>query len=223
MDVSKNLYQRITMRHGTVLDLKKNPGILEEILQEMRSLEHDDFAAYQKKTASPFNVEWMDSWAANWLLHQQSSSGQAGHQFNAVLRQMVDLKLRDRLHELSRYLGRYAEPPDGGPPEPGVPPAGPQAFSPPDEFVNPVPPFARVRGGGIFGEGPEPDPEPPDGGPPEPGVPNPPDPGPDPTMLRENPWILYWFVSINAPLILDMIDAHITRRLNDLKMQTHGS
>jgi hypothetical protein len=74
----------------------------------------------------------------------------------------------------------------------------------------------------LFNDGPEGSPESPDvpdGGPPEPGVPNPPDPGPASGVLRDNPWILYWFVSINAPLILDMIDAHLTRRLNELKMQ----
>lgn len=274
MDIPKDIYQRITKKHGTILNLQNNPAILDDILRELRSIEHDDFADYQKKTASPFNVPWMDSWAANWLLHQQSSSsGQSEKEFNAVMRQLVDLKLRERLRELRQIIGA-SPPPD---PDPGlrVPPPDPEdpdaSFKsptplPPDPFRAPPPPDPEDPDASLhvpppdpedpegFRSPPPPDPEdpdasfrwsppppdpdakrfstsrfnpvtePPDGGPPEPGVPDPPDPGPDPGpdggALRDNPWILYWFVSINAPLILNMIDAHITRRLNDLKMQT---
>jgi hypothetical protein len=28
--------------------------------------------------------------------------------------------------------------------------------------------------------------------------------------------VLYWFVSLKAPILLDIIDAHMTRRLRDL-------
>ena len=84
--------------------------------------------------------------------------------------------------------------PDGGVPEPGVPPAGPR--------------------GSVFDE-------PPDGGPPEPGVPDPPagpgPGGPDAGRFAENPWILYWFVSLKTPTLLDVIDLHITRRLEALR------
>lgn len=321
MDIPKHIYQRIIQKHGPTLDLISNPTVLQDILHDLRSIEQDDFADYRKKTASPFNVPWMDSWAANWLLHQQSSQGQPEKEFNAVLRQLVDIKFRQRLHELKEFAGRYAEPPDAGPPEPGTPPAGPQAFfaappppdpedpegfrappppdpedpdssffksptpppepgnlhapppdpedpegfrappppdpedpdssffksptpppepgnlksppPPPDEFRAPPPPdpedpdssFRSSSARNSAARGFRPVTEPPDAGPPEPGVPDPPNPGPEPPpgpyagMLRENPWILYWFVSINAPLILNMIDAHISRRLNDLKMQ----
>jgi hypothetical protein len=238
MDIPKDIYQRITKKHGTILNLQNNPAILEDILRELRSIEQDDFADYQTKTASPFNVPWMDSWAANWLLHQQSSQKQSEKEFNSVLGQLIDLKFRERLNELREFIGRYAEPPDAGPPEPGTPPAGPQSMfaspppdpPPPDTFRAPPPPDPEDPDSSFMGakrfssSGFNPVTEPPDGGPPEPGVPNPPDPGPAPGpdagALRDNPWILYWFVSINAPLILNMIDAHITRRLNDLKMQT---
>lgn len=77
-------------------------------------------------------------------------------------------------------------PPDGGPPEPGVPPVGP---------VGPA----------LL--------EPPDGGPPEPGVPP---VGPQASLPGENPWILYWFVSLKAPLLLDVIDAQLERRLEEI-------
>ena len=78
------------------------------------------------------------------------------------------------------------EPPDGGPPEPGTPPVGPSVL------------------------------EPPDGGTPEPGVPPVPAVGPDTSFLGENPWILYWFLSLKAPMLLDVLDAHLTRRLDEL-------
>jgi len=35
-------------------------------------------------------------------------------------------------------------------------------------------------------------------------------------MLNENPWVLYWFVSLKAPELLSLIDAHFSRRLRDL-------
>lgn len=101
-------------------------------------------------------------------------------------------------------------PPDGGPPEPGVPP-GPEPPAGPSAF--PFPPGGRP---GVF--------EPPDAGPPEPGVPPEPSPPPEPTppagpqagFLDENPWILYWFVSVKAPMLLEVIDLHLTRRLQEL-------
>ena len=113
-------------------------------------------------------------------------------------------------------------PPDGGPPEPGVPdppPAGPSPaiFATPDGGAphgvpdpppaGPSPAIFVTPGGG-----------PPDGGPPEPGVPDPPPApgpsGPDAHGLYENPWILLWFLSIKAPVLLDMIDAQLSRRLD---------
>lgn len=53
----------------------------------------------------------------------------------------------------------------------------------------------------------------PDGGPPEPGTPP---VGPEAGFLGDNPWILYWFVSLKAPMLLDVIDAHLTRRLSEM-------
>jgi hypothetical protein len=120
-----------------------------------------------------------------------------------------------------------AVPPDAGPPEPGAPPAGPASIlgrlgslfgapdgGPPEPGTPPAGP-GSIFGGGIFAA-----PEPPDGGPPEPGVPDPPTPGPSPgpdsRALNENPWVLYWFVSLRAPELLSVIDAHFTRRLRDL-------
>jgi len=199
------LFRMITGRHGSVLDLNKNPEILMDIITELRISEQQP-TDHLAKNPAPFGIPWMDSWAANWVLHQPppvNSRPSPEDEFRTVIKQLTDLKFRDRLGELTQFIkqhpGVFNEPSDGGPPEPGTGGGGPRSF---------------------FSD----EPEPPDGGTPEPGVPNPPpdpgpDPGPDGGILRENPWILYWFVSINAPLILDMIDAHFTRRMNDLRQQ----
>ena len=201
------IFRMITGRHGSVIDLNKNPEILMDIITEMRINYDQEPSGGPAKNAAPFGIPWMDSWAANWVLHQPAvSTGSRPapeDEFRTVIKQLTDLKFRDRLQELRQFIinyqGVFNEPPDGGPPEPGTGGGGPTS---------------------IFTD----EPEPPDGGTPEPGVPNPPpdpgpDPGPDGGILRENPWILYWFVSINAPMILDMIDAHFTRRMNDLRQQ----
>lgn len=226
MEIPKDVYKRIIKKHGAVLDLKSDPRILEDILNELRSIEQQDYAQHQQKTSGPFNVSWMDSWAANWMLHNQPQASPE-KDFSAVMKQLVDMRFRERLQDIKHFIGgRQAEPPDGGSPEPGTGGGGPHSIFvptplPPDTFMSPPPPDPNdpdntfFGGGGVF--------EPPDGGPPEPGVPDPPDPGPDPGpdsgVLRDNPWILYWFVSINAPMILEMIDAHFTKRLTDLRMQ----
>ena len=157
-------------------------------------MRHEDPLSGFSKTsvASPFGVSWMDSWVAHWVYNETLVSARAqDKEFANVLQSLVDLKFNERLEELRRFIGSYGgiveEPPDGGPPEPGTPPAGPVEFF-----------------------------EPPDGGTPEPGVPP---TGPDEGFLRDNPWILYWFVSVKAPVLLDMIDAHITRRINELRGQ----
>ena len=89
---------------------------------------------------------------------------------------------------------------------PPLPPAGPGpiAFEPPDGGP-PEPGPPAPAGPAVF--------EPPDGGPPEPGTPP---AGPVTGIVDENPWILYWFVSLKAPLLLDVVDLHLTRRLEEL-------
>lgn len=199
------LIKTITQKHGSLIDLDKNPEILMDIVTECRIHEQHDVAEPATKNPAPFGVPWMDSWAANWMLYQQPANPKSSSEveFKAVVQQLTELKFRERLNEIKKFIidqhGFVNETPDGGTPEPGTPPAGPSAI------------FADT---------------PPDGGTPEPGVPpapEPPGPGPDPGpdagILHNNPWILYWFISINAPLILDMIDAHFTRRMNDLKQQ----
>lgn len=249
MDIPKDIYNRITQKHGTVLDLKSNPAILDDILRDLRSIEQDDFSGNQKKAASPFNVPWLDSWAANWLQHQQSQSGQSQKEVDAVLGQMIDVKFRERLSELKRFIGGITSPtppPDDlkapPPPDPedpdasfysSPPPPDPGFFAtspqPPDpnDLRAPPPPDPEDPDASVYASPPPPDPNdfrappPPDPEDPDASVyASPPTTGTDAAALRDNPWVLYWFISINAPLILNMIDAHISRRLNDLKMQT---
>lgn len=215
---SSDILKTITEKYGARIDLKKNPEILLDIITQIKvNLQPEvpePVSATPKMT--PFGIPWMDSWAANWVLHQQpidTKTSSTENEFRTVITQLSELKFRQRIQDIRRYLvehgGIVNEPPDGGPPEPGTPPAGPRSV-----FEN-EPPDGGTPEPGV--------PEPPDGGPPEPGVPNPPPPpdpgptGPDGSILKNNPWILYWFVSVNTPFILDMIDAHFSRRLNDLK------
>ena len=115
-----------------------------------------------------------------------------------LVREMIDIRFRERLGEIRDVLGRAVVEPGGGPSEPGTP--DPPDGGPPEPGTPPVGPT------GVF--------EPPDGGPPEPGTPPAGPIGID--DLTENPWILYWFVSVKAPLLLDVMDAHLTRRLSEL-------
>ncbi len=236
MTPSKTLTKRIIDKFGRVVDLKKQPEVLEEIIHEVTDrlrAEHEP----AKASTPPFGISWMDSWVAHWV-HAENlrKLEQRDREVAAVLRGLVDLRFRERLDEIRDHL--RAGPPDGGPPEPGPPPpAGPAIFSPPDG--GPAEPGVPPAGPSIF--------SPPDGGPPEPGVPpagpaifsppdaGPPEPGvpPEPPAgpsgpqafdggFAENPWILYWFVSIQAPQLLQVIDLHLTRRLESLQRSSRG-
>ena len=209
METTKDLHKRITKKFGNVLNLK-SPKLLQQLLDELASFLRAQVApvTHDVPQASPFGVSWMDSWVASWIVADKLSAAKAkDKEFAAVLQGLVDVKFNQRIGELKRFVHEFPNfsAPDGGPPEPGVPPAGPAAFQPPD--AGPPEPGPTPTGPHAF--------EPPDGGPPEPGAPGP--TGPAAGLMRDNPWILLWFVSVRAPLIVDMIDAHFTRRLNDLR------
>ena len=249
MKTAADIRRALTGKYGH----KINPEIVEELARDLAQALRD--GSQPAPTQPPFDVGWMDSWVAHWTYQSgRKTADQRTAELATVLRAMADLKFNERLGELTRFVRdrvRLAEPPDGGPPEPGTPPAGPARISatppdagPPEPGAPPAGPaslFGRL--GNLFGapDGgpPEPgtppagptsifggrifaEPEPPDGGPPEPGVPPgpppapSPSPGPDGRVLNENPWVLYWFVSLKAPELLSVIDAHFTRRLRDL-------
>jgi hypothetical protein len=156
-------------------------------------------------TDAPFAVSWMDSYLAHWMFGQQVRPTQDRlEEMAPLLRDLLDTRFAERVAAIREWIDRVAEPPDGGPPEPGVPPVGPSAMEPPDG--GPPEP-------GVPPVGPDAGPEPPDGGPPEPGVPP---TGPEAGLLSENPWILYWFVSLKLPMLVDVLDAHLERRLAEL-------
>ena len=252
----RDLHKRIVDRFGPVIDLKENPGVLLDLCEELGVRPQPaGSAGVQAPAAAPFGVSWMDSWVAHWIYQENlNAAGAQDQALAALLQNLVDLKFNERLGEMQRFVRNFprfgAEPPDGGPPEPGTPPAGPERFAragsilaaeppdggPPEPGTPPAGPARFGRPARLLSEeppdgGPEPGAppagparfgrptrflaeEPPDGGTPEPGVPP---TGPDSGFMRENPWILYWFLSIKAPALLDVIDAHMTRRLNDLK------
>jgi len=220
MQIPADLRKRLMERYGGVIDLNKDPRILEDLWAEMSA---------PAAKAAPFGITWMDSWVAHHVYEDNLKSATArSPELASVLRGLADLKFNERLKEIQQFLGargRLAEPPDGGTPEPGVPPAGPAAHRfavavpppppPPPDGGTPEPgvPLPAGPASHRFAAA-----EPPDGGTPEPGVPPP--AGPEAGFLRENPWILYWFISIKAPMLLDVIDAHITRRLDALQSRS---
>jgi hypothetical protein len=207
MTLPRELQGRLTQKFGPVIDLRKRPEVLEEIADEVRA-ELQTSGISGGTTAPPFGVSWMDSWVAHWVYSEALQAAEArNREVAAVLRSLVDLKFNERLAEMREFVrdyGHVAESPDAGPPEPGTPPAGPARFTAPD--AGPPEPGSPPAGPARF--------DAPDGGTPEPGVPP---TGPAAGFLSENPWILYWFISIKAPLLLDVIDAHMTRRMHELR------
>lgn len=247
MSLKQKLTTHLMERCGGIVDIKESPEVLDEIVNEVRAhLEAEKGFAQSAKSSAPFDVPWMDSWVAHHVFAERVSNLQSKNRAVAsLLQDMVEVQFNARLAEVRDLLRRVvAEPPDGGTPEPGVPPVGPSrahtptistASEPGSPPVGPAgpnkittasepgsPPVgpAGGRSGLIFSD----EPEPPDGGPPEPGVPDPPA-GPDPGgpdagrfgSVVDNPWILYWFISLKTPMLLDVIDLHITRRLEALQ------
>jgi hypothetical protein len=202
MPISPEVRDSLIRRYSTQGGLDR--ALLERIIDEVADAGSDTPDA-GPRPASPFDVSWMDSYVAYWALGQSGPPPRDRFEDVAqILRDATDAKFEERKAEILRWIrGGTVLEPDGGPPEPGTPPVGPSALEapdggPPEPGVPPVGPTVL---------------EPPDGGPPEPGVPP---VGPDAGFLSENPWILYWFVSLKAPALLDVIDAHLTRRLGEL-------
>ena len=201
MKVPTALRDRLAEKYGSVIDLQHDPGALDRLIADVAAAIEEGRVEPVPTVPvpgitpapSPFGVSWMDSWVAHWVYSEQARmADRRGEAVGDVMRQLVDLKFEERLGEIRDFLRTqpHAEPPDGGVPEPGVPPAPP---------AGPATVFS-----------------PPDGGVPEPGVPPSPPAGPASGFLGENPWILYWFVSLKAPQMLDVIDVHLSRRMSEI-------
>jgi hypothetical protein len=194
MSLSIQARRRIVDKYTSESTVTVDPAILNQIIDDVVAVSAE---ALSGGVPSPFAAPWLDSFLAHWIVGQNvdltPGPEGAAEEAAATLRALVDVKFQERLAEFRRFIRglQAAEPPDGGPPEPGTPPAGPRAG-----FVTA---------------------EPPDGGPPEPGTPP---AGPRAGFLADNPWILYWFISLRAPMLLDVIDAHLTRRLEELTTET---
>jgi hypothetical protein len=214
MSMSVNARQRIVDKYASGASATVDPAVLEQIIDDVVAATGETPAG---KVPSPFAAPWLDSFLAHWALGENVDvtpvTGALSEDAVTALRDLVDVKFRERLAELQRIIAgmQVAEAPDGGPPEPGTPPAGPQAGfldaeGPDGGPPEPGTPPAGPQAGFLDAEGP-------DGGPPEPGTPP---VGPQAGFLADNPWILYWFISLRAPMLLDVIDAHLTRRLEEL-------
>jgi hypothetical protein len=200
MTLSQRLMKHIMERYGGVIDLAEHPEVLDEILEEVMAYNEPDKTLAQSVSATtkpPFDISWMDSWVAHQVFSERIAEADLkNRELASVLRGMADLKFDARLQEIRQLInGLRSEPGTPDPPDAGpAPPAGPRSA--------------------IFAE-------PPDGGTPEPGAPLPPPPaGPLSSGLggfAENPWILYWFISLKTPMLLDVIDLHISRRIEALR------
>ena len=228
MEQRRSRLTRIVAKHVPTMELGKNPHALEDLLDDIDEVIESE-ASGPVSDRGPFGVSWMDSWVAHWVYAEKQRSAEATNsEVAALLRSLVDLKIEQRMQDIRGLLARLRRddvPPDAGPPEPGVPPPapppnGPEAFlgvgrlvppdaGPPEPGAPPAGPATILGGGRLV---------PPDAGPPEPGAPPP--AGPAAGFLGENPWILYWFLSIKMPMLLDVIDLHLTRRLEDLATRT---
>ncbi len=183
MAISPKLRERIVDKYRAEGQPGLDPHVVERIVDEVADALSAAPEGGSTTAPSPFDVSWMDSYVAHWALGQRMPPGQPRlEEASSLLREMMDARFDERVADIRRWLRESRTAPDGGPPEPGTPPAGPSRM------------------------------EPPDGGPPEPGVPP---TGPDAAYLGDNPWILYWFVSLKAPLLVDILDAHLTRRLRE--------
>jgi hypothetical protein len=224
MSLSADNRRRIVGKYASSAAV--DPAVLEQIIDDVVAATE---AAPAGKVPSPFAAPWLDSFLAHWALGENvdvtPASASLSEDAVAAVRNLVDVKFRERLAELQRFIRdlQAGEPPDGGPPEPGTPPAGPEAGFV-AAFVADEPPDGGPPEPGTPPAGPEAGfvaafvaDEPPDGGPPEPGTPP---VGPEAGFLADNPWILYWFISLRAPMLLDVIDAHLTRRLEELSAGT---
>jgi hypothetical protein len=222
MPISPELRNSLIQRYSTH-GLSLDQALLERIIDEVAdSVSPAPDAG--PAPASPFDVSWMDSYLAHWTLGQNvTPTYDRFDEVAQMLRDAMDARFEERKADILQWIHGGFDAPDGGPPEPGAPPAGPATIEapdggPPEPGVPPVGPsvFEPPDGGSPEPGAPPAGPatiEAPDGGPPEPGVPP---IGPEARFLGENPWILYWFVSLKAPMLLDVIDAHLMRRLGEL-------
>ena len=147
----KDVHTRLIERFGSVIDLRENPSILLDILEEFGALPREE-TGLRASTSPPFGVPWMDSWVAHWVYNEKVNAAKKQDMEVAnVLERLVDLKFEERLAEVQRFIRdspRFeGEPPDGGSPEPGTPPAGPARFeAPPDGGPPPEPRSAFAAG-----------------------------------------------------------------------------
>lgn len=188
--------RRIVEKYTSESAVTVDPAILNQIINDVIAASAE---APSGGVQSPFAAPWLDSFLAHWTVGQNVDltpvSEGAAEEAAATLRALVEAKFQERLAELRPFIRglREVESLHEAPPDGGPPPEpGVPNPIPPDIPPNPIPP--------------EPGPGP--------------SPGPEAGFLADNPWILYWFISLRAPMLLDIIDAHLTRKLEELSAET---
>jgi hypothetical protein len=195
MSLSVKDRRRIVDKYTSNATVTVDPAVLEQIIDDIVAATGE---APTGKIRSPFAAPWLDSFLAHWALGENVDltpvSAGLSEDTVAVLRNLVDIKFRERLAELQRFVQgqQLAES------EPGTPDGPRSAFLAESEPGTPDGPRSA-----FLAES-------------EPGTPD----GPRSAFLADNPWILYWFISLRAPMLLDVIDVHLTRLLEEMSAGT---
>src|SRR5439155_8198677 len=109
MKIPQALYNTITAKYGSVIDLKRNPEILQKIFEEIATVAPPGASEPHGAGGSPpFGISWMDSWVAHWTVNDKILTAKArDEEFAAVLKGLIDLKFNERLAELKRFIRQY--------------------------------------------------------------------------------------------------------------------
>jgi hypothetical protein len=191
MSLSVKDRRRIIDKYASGTTATVDPAVLGQIIDDVVAAVGEASAA---KVPSPFAAPWLDSFLAHWALGENIDvtppSAVLSEDAVVALGELVDVKFGERLAEIQRFI-RDRRLQES---EPGTP-EGPRAFLE-SEPGTPEGPRAFLES--------------------EPGTPE----GPRAGFLADNPWVLYWFISLRAPMLLDVIDVHLTRRLEELSART---
>src|SRR5687768_4958034 len=128
MSLKQKLTTHLMERCGGIVDIKESPEVLDEIVNEVKAhLEAEKGFTASMSSHAPFGVPWMDSWVAHHVFAERVSDLQSkNREVASLLQGMVDVQFNARVAEIRDTIRRgvAASPPDGGTPEPGVPPVG---------------------------------------------------------------------------------------------------
>ena len=100
----KDVHTRLIERFGSVIDLRENPSILLDILEELGAMPQAE-GGVKTSASPPFGVSWMDSWVAHWVYNEKLNTAKRQDiEVANVLQRLADLKFEERLAEIQRFI-----------------------------------------------------------------------------------------------------------------------